>query len=73
MNSESLELLTKYEIEGFITGANARLHNSGYNVILLSNPRIDEVVDNQVRVWVAMEFDTHVRFLASVEDLVLLK
>jgi hypothetical protein len=73
MNFDSLELLTKYENDGFITGATARLSSSGYDVILMSTPRIDEVIDNEVRVWVAMEFDTHVRFLASIKDLILLK
>lgn len=72
MNPESLELLTKYEDDGFVVGATAKLRTSGYNVILVSNPRIDEMVDNNIRVWVAMEFDTHVRFLASITDLMLL-
>lgn len=72
MNSESLEIQMKYEQQGFITGASARLRSTGYNVILVSNPRVDPI-NQSIRVWVAMEFDTHVRFLAEVSDLELIK
>jgi hypothetical protein len=67
MNSPSYEQL------GLVTGATARLKTSGYNVILLSNPHVDELLDNEPRVWVAMEFDRYVRFSAPAKDLELIK
>ena len=57
-----------YEKTGFIKGANARIKSSGYNVLLVSNPKTDET-DGKTRAWVAMEFDTHVRYLAVVDEL----
>ncbi len=57
-----------YEKTGFIKGANARIKSSGYNVLLVSSPKTDET-DGKTRVWVAMEFDTHVRYLAVADDL----
>jgi hypothetical protein len=60
-----------YEKTGFIKGANARMKNSGYKVLLVSNPKTDEV-DGKTRAWVAMEFDTHVRYLAIMDDLELI-
>lgn len=57
-----------YEKQGYIKGANARIKPSGYNVLLVSSPKTDEV-DGKTRAWVAMEFDTHVRYLAVVDDL----
>jgi len=57
-----------YEKTGFIKGANARMKNSGYKVLLVSNPKTDET-DGKTRVWAAMEFDTHVRYLAVVDEL----
>jgi|LauGreDrversion4_2_1035121.scaffolds.fasta_scaffold184956_4 hypothetical protein len=62
-----------YEQSGLITGATARLKTSGYNVILLSSPHIDELIDSEPRVWVAMEFDKYVRFSAPAKDLELIK
>ena len=56
---------------GFIKGANARTKVTGYQVLLVSNPKVDEL-DGKIRVWVAMEFDTHVRYLALVDDLELI-
>lgn len=60
-----------YEKTGFIKGANAKTKPSGYNVLLVSNPKVDDL-DGKARVWVAMEFDTHVRYLALVDDLELI-
>lgn len=62
-----------YEKRGFIKGASAKikLSSNSENVILLSSPKIDEI-DGKPRVWVAMVFDTHVRYLALVEDLELI-
>ena len=56
-----------YEKTGFIKGATAKM-SSGQRVILVSNPKTDEV-DGKTRVWAAMEFDTHVRYLAVVDEL----
>jgi hypothetical protein len=56
-----------YEKQGFIKGAVAKM-SSGQRVILVSNPKTDSV-DNKTRVWAAMEFDTHVRYLAIVDEL----
>lgn len=58
----------EYEKQGFFTGANATIKSSGLRVVLVSNPKTDEV-DGKTRAWVAMEFDTHVRYLAILEDL----
>lgn len=60
-----------YEKNGFIKGASARIKSSGQQVILVSNLKKDEV-DGKIRVWAAMGFDTHVRYLAVIEDLELL-
>ena len=60
-----------YEKTGFIKGANAKTKPTGYNVLLVSNPKTDGQ-DGRARVWVAMEFDTHVRYLALVDDLELI-
>jgi hypothetical protein len=57
-----------YENNGFVKGATARIKNSGQGVILVSNPKTDDS-DLKTRAWVALEFDTHVRYLALVEDL----
>jgi hypothetical protein len=61
---------TEYEQLGFIKGATARTKVSGYKVILVSNIKLD--IDNKMKVWVAMEFDTHVRYLAIVDELELI-
>jgi len=58
---------TEYEKRGFIKGATAKTKSTGYVVILVSSPKLD--IDNKIKVWVAMEFDTHVRYLAVVDDL----
>jgi hypothetical protein len=58
----------EYEQKGFLKGANAIIKTSGLRVVLMSNPKTDEV-DGKIRVWVAMEFDTHVRYLAILDDL----
>ena len=60
-----------YEQRGYITGADARVKSSGNKVILVSNPTRD-ITDGKVRVWVAMSFDIHVRYLALVDDLELI-
>ena len=57
-----------YEQKGFFKGANATIKTSGLRVVLVSSPKTDEV-DGKTRAWVAMEFDTHVRYLAILEDL----
>jgi hypothetical protein len=57
-----------YEKTGFIKGANARIKSTGCKVLLVSSPKTDEV-DGKTRAWVAMEFDTHVRYLAIVDEL----
>ncbi len=57
-----------YEKTGFIKGVDARIKSSGCKVLLVSNPRTDDV-DGKTRAWVAMEFDTHVRYLAIIDDL----
>jgi len=58
---------TEYEQKGFVKGATARMF-SGNKVILVSSPKTDQV-DGKTRVWAAMEFDTHVRYLAIVDEL----
>lgn len=60
-----------YEQSGFIKGANAKNKSNGYNVILVSNPKLD-ITDGRIKVWAAMEFDTHVRYLAVVDELELI-
>jgi len=57
----------EYEQQGFIKGASAKVKFTGYKVVLVSSPKVD--VDGVVKAWAAMEFDTHVRFLASLDDL----
>ena len=59
-----------YERQGFVKGATARM-SSGQRVILVSNPKTDST-DGKTRVWAAMEFDTHVRYLAIVDELELI-
>lgn len=59
---------TEYEKQGFFIGVGATIKTSGLRVVLVSNPKTDEV-DGQTRAWVAMEFDTHVRYLAILDDL----
>lgn len=59
-----------YEKTGFVKGANAKT-KTGYKVLLVSNPKTDEL-DGKIKAWVAMEFDTHVRYLALVDDLELI-
>jgi hypothetical protein len=61
---------TEYEQKGFVKGATARM-SSGQQVILVSNPKTDST-DGKTRVWAAMEFDTHVRYLAIVDELELI-
>lgn len=56
-----------YEQKGFVKGAIARM-SSGQRVILVSSPKTDDT-DGKTRVWAAMEFDTHVRYLAIVDEL----
>jgi hypothetical protein len=58
----------EYEQKGFFKGVNATIKDTGLRVVLVSNPKTD-AVDAKTRVWVAMEFDTHVRYLAMLEDL----
>lgn len=58
-----------YEQQGFIKGATAKLNSTGYDVVLISNPKLD--IDNRIKVWVAMGFDTHVRFLSEIDDIVI--
>jgi hypothetical protein len=58
----------EYEQQGFVKGVTARTKSTGYNVLLVSSPK-NNTLDGKPRVWVAMEFDTHVRYLAVVEDL----
>lgn len=60
-----------YEKAGFIKGATVKIRTSGQHVILVSNPKTD-VNDGKTHVWAAMEFDTHVRYLAIVDDLELI-
>ena len=72
MDTTILENIVKYEEKGFVKGASARSKHSGTNVVLVSNPTADMIVDSIIRVWVAMEYDTHVRYLADVDDLILL-
>lgn len=58
----------EYEKNGFIKGATAKIKSSEERVILVSSPKIDST-DGRARVWAAMEFDPHVRYLAIVDDL----
>jgi hypothetical protein len=60
----------EYEQQGFIKGVTVKTKSTGYKVILVSSPKLD--IDNKIKVWVAMEFDTHVRYLAVVDDLELI-
>lgn len=60
-----------YEKAGFIKGASAKTKvssSNSQNVILVSNPKLD-TADGKIKAWVAMEFDTYIRYLALVEDL----
>jgi hypothetical protein len=58
----------EYEKQGFFIGAEATIKTSGLRVVLVSNPQTD-ITDGKTRVWVAMQFDTHVRYLAILDDL----
>ena len=62
--------IAEYEQQGFIKGVTVKTKSTGYKVILVSSPKLD--IDNKIKVWVAMEFDTHVRYLAVVDDLELI-
>jgi len=59
-----------YENEGYVKGASALIKISNYEVIIVSNPKVDEL-DGIVKVWAAMGFDPYVRFLCDVKDLTL--
>ena len=61
-----------YEKEGYIKGASARIKVSNYEVVIVSNPKLDEL-DGDVKVWAAMGFDPYIRFLCNVKDLTLVK
>lgn len=61
-----------YEKQGYIKGASARIKTSNYEVIIMSDPKVDSA-DGTVKVWAAMGFDPYVRFLCSVDDLALVK
>lgn len=58
-----------YEKRGYRKGASAKLKLTGANVILVSNPKIE---DDTPYVWVAMELDTYVRYKAKIDNLELL-
>jgi len=59
----------EYEKQGYRKGASAKLVLTGDRVVLVSNPKIE---DTQICVWVAMEYDTHVRYMVKIDDLELL-
>lgn len=59
----------EYEKRGYRKGASARLKLNGTNVIIVSNPKIE---DGTPYVWVAMELDTYVRYKAKIDNLELL-
>jgi hypothetical protein len=65
-------LLTAIDAEhqGYIKGKSARTMSTGIEVVLVSNPKV--AVDNNIYVWVAMQFDTHVRYMADITDLYLM-
>jgi hypothetical protein len=56
--------------KGYIKGKSARAISTGIDVVLVSNPKV--AVDNNIYVWVAMQFDTHVRYMANITDLQLI-
>jgi hypothetical protein len=58
------------EYRGYIKGKSARTMSTGIEVVLVSNPKV--AVDNNIYVWVAMHFDTHVRYMANITDLYLM-
>jgi hypothetical protein len=62
--------ITEYENQGYHIGASATIKTTGLRAILVSVPRKDSV-DGKIRAWVAMEFDTHVQYLANLDELVL--
>jgi hypothetical protein len=72
MDTTIFENIVKYEEKEFVKGASARSKHSGTNVVLVSNPTANMIVDSIIRVWVAMEYDTQVRYLEDVDDLILL-
>ena len=61
-----------YEKQGYIKGASARIKISNYEVIITSDPKVDNA-DGAVKVWAAMGFDPYIRFLCNVDDLTLSK
>jgi hypothetical protein len=65
------DLLTKieYEKQGYRKGASAKLILTGDKVVFVSNPKVE---NKEVFIWVAMEYDTHVRYMAKIDDLELL-
>ena len=60
-----------YEKQGYIKGASARIKINNYEVIIISDPKVD-ITDGVIKVWAAMEFDPYVRFLCNVKDLTLI-
>lgn len=63
--------VTNLENKGFVKGTTVQMKNCGHHVIILGEPKLYEP-DGKIRVWVAMLFDTYVRYLAAVDDLELL-
>lgn len=64
---DGLFTAVEYEQHGYRKGKSARSTSTGLDVILVSAPKV--AVDNHIYVWVAMQFDTHVRYLANIKDL----
>ena len=60
----------EYECQGYIKGKSARAISTGADVVLVSAPKV--AVDNNIYVWVAMQFDTHIRYMANITDLQLI-
>ena len=58
------------EYRGYIKGKSAMAVSTGIEVVLVSDPKV--AVDNNIYVWVAMQFDTHVRYMANITDLQLI-
>lgn len=56
----------EYENRGYRKGTSAKIISTGESVLLVSNPKIE---DGFVFVWVAMNDDTHVRYMVKVNDL----
>jgi hypothetical protein len=59
----------EYEKRGYRKGASAKLILTGDTVVLVSNPKLD---NGCTYVWVAMEYDTHIRYMANIDDLELM-